>query len=746
MKIFINDLPLHDLGVVVIAGQQTAGDPPEAPQRWKCKLKVRVDTLECDYSANWSLIREVVQALRTPHFRLRWEDDYGNTYLEQEATAVGHNLPDDPNAWGTTRQAVEVELEYEDTYLTSRALTATWQRTGSTLVVSLGSVHRVSEKTKVSRFAPDKDARKDATCSLTLRGRLDADSSAPLESRRASLLAALDQLQSEIKQAKSGRIRYGTLDHVVRVDDFEADIDQPVFGIQWSLSVAWVEFPRQDGYAQAQFTATTSEDVDTGAITLSLSGQIGADTELRALSKLNALRASVAPPSLWQPTSLESAPERVSDTLNGVATGDGEEFIRLSFSDKYRKITGDVVDYELRIEDDEDASSGLLRTSYNGFVVARGATDDAAWNAAITKARDLGNHKYQFRISAKETRQSSQRQDTRHQVRVDFAYEYRRKGSRVYVELTGSTHRQPFGADVERVQGRVVAATAAEADSVYASVKTAWTALLHEEQVSRRAEEIGKVNLPAGTPSSGRERLELALEFSFEVARTKAATDVAMRYEMDVESDYQKREKTTTVSGTVYAASQAAAEAYLDTFVASLGLGGRMFTKRSSSNERGFSFGGQSRSQHLALSFTERFSGVLAGQDQVLDSQLAEEIVCSGPRRVVAPTASSNDIVQTCGVTAGRRTVRGRVTALTETTALAWARRQRHLPYLGITPEFRYETPAEISIEPTLVAMTDTVARTGTYGAHGDFTRTGVSAVVVAFTFTEILPEYDPLA
>lgn len=746
MKIFLNDLPLHDLGVVIIAGQQTSGEPAEAPQRWKCRLKLRVDTLENDYPSNASLIREITQTLRTPHFRLRWEDDYANIYLDQEATATSHNLPEDPNAWGTTRQAIEIELDYEDTHLTPRTLAATWQRTGSSVVIQLGNVSRVSEKTKVSRFAPDKDARKDVSCTLTVQGRIQADSQAPLETRRASLLASLDQMQGEIRKAKSGRLLYGTFNHVVRVDDFEADIDQPVFGIQWSLSVAWVEFPKQDGYAQAQFTATTTEDVDTGTVSLALSGQIAADTDLRAVSKLTSLRATVAPPAVWQPVSLESAQERVSDTQAGVAAGDGEEFLRLSFYDKYRKITGDVVDYELRIEDDEDTPSGLLRTTYSGYVVARGASDDAAWNAAITKARALGNHKYQFRVSAKETRHSSQRQDTRYQVRVDYAYEYRRKGSRVYVELNGSTSRQPFGADVERVQGKVVAATQAEAESVYAALKTGWTALLHDEQVSRRSEEIGKVNLPSGTPASGRERLDLALEFSFEVARTKAATDVAMRYEIEVDSDYQRREKITTVTGVVYAHTQAAAEAYLDTFIAGLGLGGRISTKRSASEERGFNMAGQARTQHLALSFTERYSGVIGGQDQVLESTLSEEIVCSGPRRVVAPTAASNDIVQTCGVTAGRRTVRGRVTALTETTALAWARRQRHLPYLGIAPANRYDTPAEITIEPTLVAMTDTVARTGTYGPEGAFTRTGVSAVVVSFSFTEILPAYDPLA
>ena len=86
------------------------------------------------------------------------------------------------------------------------------------------------------------------------------------------------------------------------------------------------------------------------------------------------------------------------------------------------------------------------------------------------------------------------------------------------------------------------------------------------------------------------------------------------------------------------------------------------------------------------------------------------------------------------------------MTALTETTAMAWARRQRRLPYLGPVPEERYETPPECTIEHATVPLTDPVVRTGTYGELGAFTRREIATVTVHFTFTDLLPLYDPIS
>lgn len=746
MRLTYNNVSLGDLGSLTIAGQGGRCDPPEAPVRWVSALKVRIDTTESSFAGNRVLLQDAVAALRSPKARLRWEDDDERVYLDTEATLLRHTFPDDPNAWGTYHQALEIEWEYPEQALETRNLGATWQRTGSSTVVNLGSVEKVGERTRVARYDNLHNVRESAVAELSLRGRYLGDTTLSVEARRTALLAALDQLRGQILQSATGRLRYGNIDRTVRVDGFEAEIDQADPFIWWSISVSWTEFPNADGYAQAQYRVATTVDYERGGTTRVLAGQIAADTEARALAKLTALRAAVAPTAQWEAQEQESESESVSDTLAGTPAGDGEAWIRLDFRDRYRYVTGDIIEWDLRVDDETDVRTGLLRTTYAGYVLARGASDEAAWNAAITQARALGDHKYQMRMSARESRGQSQASTIRHTVRVEFAYEYLRRGTRVFMEVRGETAKQALGVNIQRVSGRIQARSQAEAEGLLIELKQPYTGMLRGESSSWSKDALARVNLPSGTPASGFEELHTGLEFSFEVAAVKGASEIGMRYEIDVTQDFLRREKTTVLEGAVFATSAAVAETHLGTFIAGLGLGSPVRNQRRTSTERGPNPAGITQDAFVQLAFSETFVSELTGNDQILETELTEEIRCSGARRVVAPTATGSDIIQTCGVESGRRTVSGSVTALTETTALAWARRQRNLPYLSPDPALRYAAPSECRIQHVTVPMKDPVARSGTYGNSGVYERQNVSAVRVNFSFTDLLPLYDPLA
>lgn len=752
MQCTYNGVALHELGRLVITRQGGESEPPEAPRRWIHHLGLRVETTEDGYAANRALLEQAVAALRTPHARLTWRDDAGRTYLDQEVTVASHTFPDEVNAWGAYRQALEIQFAYEDHALEARALEATFQRTGSGVVLDLGRVHGVAEGLRVARYDGLKDPRQQVGHTLSLRGQWDADTAAPLETRRASLLAQLDLVRSEIRQAITGTLRYANYDQLVRVEAFHAEVDQAVQSLPWSLEVEWTSFPQADGYAQAEFRVSTSVDPAKGETVRTLAGRIGSDSEALAQAKLASLRAALAPPAEWEPLSLEAEAQQVSDEMAGLE-GDGEAFLALSFNDRYRQVSGDILEYELRVEDQDDPRSGLWRTTYSGFVVARGNTADAAWTAAVAKARTLGNHKLNFRVSARETRTETPPVAGRQQVRCEYAYEYTRKGAQTWIELQGQVVRDPFGVDVERVTGRVSATDWAAAETAYAGIKSGYTGLLRAESRQKTEERMGllvkgppSAPFPQDTSVPGYARQELGYEFQFEVVRAKAVGDLALRYEIEVESDYLARERTTTVQGSAWGPSEAATLAYVEAFLATLTGGQRVRSRRTTGAERGFDLAGAERSAFVGLQFADTYSTPIEGPDQILECSLTEEIQCSGPRRVVAPTASSTDVIQTCGTMSGRRVVSGTVTALTEPTALAWARRQRHLPYLSPAPVERYAGPPECRIEHTMVALQDGVARTGTYGALGAFTRAHVKAVRVSFSFTEYLPVYDPLA
>lgn len=744
MKLYYEGFGFHDLGRVQIAGESGEGEPPEAPVRWRRRLKVRVTTEQPNFRDNRGLIEEARRALRQSRGRLRWEDDSGHVFLDLDVTHPGHGLPDEPNEWGQYSQTIEIEFQWLDLSGDPGNQDCTFQPSGAASSVAMGKVEKIAESVGWSRVQADKDHRESGAGRIDLRGAFHcADPSASQSARRASLLAQKDALLNALRSKASGSLRYGTTTRAVRTDSFAAELDQEDRRVVWAAAFSWVDFPNQAGHALARFTAVTATDSESGQVTLALNGTIAADTEDRARAKLDALRIAVAPSVTWAPVSRDVSLESADDVLAGTTGGDGATFLKLGFNDRYRKVTGDVLHWELRREDADEATAGLLRTTYSGFVLARGSTDDAAYNAAVMKARELGDRKYQFRVQSRETRADTPRQDGDHQARVDFSYEYRRAGARIYVEMTATLARPTFGPDTERVQGRIVGPSASVSQT-YSEIKAAMIGLLRDEQTGTSSAQIQQMNLTTGTLGLAREALVQEFSFSFELARTKSS--VGMTYSIEVDVDYQARKRLTTVQGSVFAPSQSEATGYLDAFITGLSLGSKTRSRRSTSGERGPAIsGGGVVEAFRGLDFTDTYEGVVTGTAAILEASLTEEIRPSSPRRVVQPTAATYDVVQTCGIQSGTRTVRGRVVALNETDGIAWAKRNRSLPYLNPQPQGVYPVAPEITIETGFLSQTDGVARAGAYGAFGEMEKTGISVVIVTFTFQDIVQNYDPL-
>lgn len=794
MNLFYNDIPLHDYGQVVIVNQSATGQPEEAPQWWEHQLRVRLLFKEPTYADNYSLVQQVRQALKSQQQAvLLWQDDNGNDLVNQTATIVGHDRPESPNEKGTYFQTIEITFRYIEIFgeTENNSVRATYTRAGAgTPTVTLGYVSTVKYQTDVRRYSQFRNHRESASGRLEVQGRFVGDPLATLAARRAALLAAADEMRTEVASSSYGRFTFGSINKLVRIEAFSADYDQHMSFIAWSLSAAFTEFPDESGYAQAEFTVDTRQDLKEGKVFLTLSGTIGADSEDVAIAKLATIRTSVAPSATW--TMLRGGGGR-AEKIDGE---DGNTFIRLAFDEEFEKTISSLVEWEMRVSDAEDPTAGMIRRTYAGHVLAVGATFQTAYATATTKAKALGDSKHQFKLNGSLTCDDKQFSDDRQTsgsvlARVEFTYEYRLKSaSRVYAEVNSEFAGETFGLDVETVSGFIVASTVDTARNLLTTIKNGYSAyMIRNERVSESRQKIANDGAPVGstkspptlttgvTVNTGEVRDNAAeptalargpinptllgssyirqwsrLDFAFQIHRPKssASGQVAIRYEFNVVNDYIVRERTSTVFGTVWAASEAAASAFLDTYFAGAGLGSLVTSRRGSGFEKappsaGTKFihrnlSGSSGSIFVGMNFDDTYVDEIDGEDGIIKCHVRETIKCSGPRVVVQPTASSTDVLQTeCGTQSGRRTISGSVTATNQTICLEWIRKQRALPIgEGFTESgSSAENPPEFDIEAESIPLRDLYLRD-----DPEQSITGnAKFITVSFSFDEVFEE-----
>src|SRR3990167_8350838 len=195
MKLTYNSIALHEFGDVLISSQSSAGDPEEAPQRWKHSLAVRLNFKQATYADNFALLTQVEEAL-----------------LQQEGVLL---LKDDNDN---------------------------------------------------KRYQPVRAHRELLAGRNSVRGKFLGNPLATVSARRTALLVAFDQMTDEIKNGKDGTFVFGSINQLVRVDNFSADVDQAQNHIAWSLTMSFTEFPNEAGYAQAEFAVKTREDLEAGKV------------------------------------------------------------------------------------------------------------------------------------------------------------------------------------------------------------------------------------------------------------------------------------------------------------------------------------------------------------------------------------------------------------------------------------------------------------------------------------------------
>lgn len=777
VELYYNGVPFHQLGRVQIIGENNRNLPEDTPQRWLVTLRVGIDFVEGSYMDNHLLYRQAREALKKQHATLRWletEGDGSTEWLNQTATVEGYDFPADPNQWGTYHQRVEVTFMFHQAIGSEHTVVATFQKTGNPSALTLGNVFSWKERLRSARFDESKSPRSRTGGQVTATGRFFPDPTQSLGTRRAALEATKEAWMSEVDGADGTLIHGASFNKVVRVEDFEADVNDAADYIAWSLTVNWTRFPNESNYAVVEFKVATRASLESGDMELVITGTIGAPDSATARAKLALVRSSVLAANGYTAamsvaTSIEEDQVSVAPPTGGAADNtDGDAFLKLSFNETYRKQRTDVLSWTLQVADNEDTQTGLIRTVYSGAVVVGGASPAAAYGTAKAKAETLGRNKYQFMMSSQLTAEyrhvGTTTSGTDELVRVSFSYEYQRKGGSVtYVELVSEVVADTFGRSMENLSGFVTATTEAAARAAYqARVRAVYGgSVATNERTSISRPEIAVNNTPAvegeETLVTGYVRQALRLDFSFSVHTAK--TNTSMRYGMEVSQDFTRKERTTTLSGSVFAATEAAAAAFLDNYLvydgtlnkyrwATIGgtvLGVRTENRRVADKELANPMSGADPKVDIfvRLDFTETFRDTFGPDDSILEADLSEEIQFSGRRLVAQPIVDGVTVMQDTGVREGQRVVRGSVTALTETAAMAWVKKQRLLPFPswnGTEPITRYLDPVSVSTVFRFLPLTDGTGRTADYG-DGEVT-SNVSVCVMTFRFTETLPEY----
>ncbi|HEY1171053.1 MAG TPA: hypothetical protein VGH19_06740 [Verrucomicrobiae bacterium] len=610
--------------------------------------------------------------------------------------------------------------------------------------IVLGKVTGMSYVYQSERYSKLRKNRSYAGGVIRLSGVFLADATQPLESRNEQLINLQKAWIAKVNKAQ-GTLVHGSLTQVVRVTNFDAQIDHAVKALNWSLNGEFSLFPNEAGYALVEYTLTTRKEKESGQTVFVFNGRIGAQTKAAAEGKLNTLRTAVLDGKLDHVLlRSEATPSQIE------ADTDGAAFTELTFSEEYVVGQSDIVRWRMSLRTREELGSGMRRLSYSGTVTARGDDFEKAKTAAFSKARALGDEKHPFKLDEELTPEDQLTTTGGERlVTVQFSFDYRVRLARMYLELTSETSLDTFGENTDSVNGFVVAETEEAAVECYnANVKAAFEGkLVKSERLSKRNEKLQKKNGEELVPNEFESQFT-RFDFSFTVHREKAIGEVAMKYEIQVRDDDNRNRRTYTVSGSVVApgtqtsaaggvlrangkktTGEKAIHDFLNAMAAMLGT--RQGLELKEEKER---FIGNPASpsgvieKSIRTTFSATYEKVMTAEAKVLFCRVSVRNRHSGKRWIAHGIPDGRSIMQECGIAEGRRTVTGEVVATSEAAADAWIGEQR------VLLNGAYEDPPEIGTDYDFLP-----------GSAGVVTGEGQNWCWVAksFTFTETLPDFD---
>jgi hypothetical protein len=324
-----NTFDLAALGDLSIT-QSREFEGGDAPQRAKVTLRVTVDLFQRSYDDNYQLVRQAREALRTAQATLHWRNEaVGQDYVNQTAALVSEDLPEE---WGEYHQRFNLVFSFYEQNLATQNTPLTLTKDAGP-AYQLDHVSRWQETAGVERFDPKRKHRRETHVRLSVSGLILGDPTQDLAARRTALQAKATAYRQALDGAEATLAFGGWFNRAIRIESFEADVDQAANAIAFSFTAGYTLFPNEASYATAEFNAE-QKDGQTGETFLSLTGKVQATTEAAARTKLAGLVSAARSAYGY---GADSQLLQWDTTPNGIsANGDGDTFTELSFNVTHR--------------------------------------------------------------------------------------------------------------------------------------------------------------------------------------------------------------------------------------------------------------------------------------------------------------------------------------------------------------------------------------------------------------------------
>jgi hypothetical protein len=396
MDLTYNSLALHELGEVIVIDQHREYEGGESPQRAKVTFNVVVNLFERAFADNYDLVKKVRAKLKTQHGQLTWKDSETDTvWVDQTATVLSENLPEDPNGWGEYFQQIRIAFQFYEHDVLSQNLVLLFTPTRATDTgehVTLGRVTGWREELVTDRYSDLRSVRRHTGGRVTASGQFFGNPLASLADRRVSLLAQKEAMLAALNSA-DGSLSYGpgglAFNRTVKAESFSAEVDQASNAIAWSAVFTYTLFPGDEAdYFLVEYTAE-QRDGNTGEQFLAVSGEINAATEGAARAHLEELTLVITRSYGYYSNGQELNKNSTAHQVE--ADADGNSFLRLNFSFEYRRfrtdnttltfvktgsatpqVLGNVVQYEQKYSARRFSDMRSQRQHAGGMITASG--------------------------------------------------------------------------------------------------------------------------------------------------------------------------------------------------------------------------------------------------------------------------------------------------------------------------------------------------------------------------------------
>jgi hypothetical protein len=295
-------------------------------------------------------------------------------------------------------------------------------------------------------------------------------------------------------------------------------------------------------------------------------------------------------------------------------------------------------------------------------------------------------------------------------ITVSFSSEYTCTSSKLRGEFTVETDQSPFSDNSITASGSFTAPTQGEAETAARALIPAGVC-------------ITKDTITARTVQVETQTAWTVINFSFSWARAKTQTEI--QWTEALATDYTSMTGTTTLSGTVHAATEFAAHLAIQELEDAMTLTLAIAPKSTSTTSGWKNVNATSKENLKSVSFSQTWSHGLTGEiaHDIIEARWSLARVGSVDNAIITPIACGDPVKQSgLGFTVGSLTSSGSIKSRILNTGVTWAHGKRSIAstITGVTTETGAEDPpqerAEVSYPEFQAADPSTFTFSFTYG------------------------------